>query len=769
MPGNNLPAQLTSLIGREREIGELRQMLARSRLVTLTGAPGCGKTRLALAVATDAREAFPDGTFIVELGPLADSGLVPQTIATTFGVREGPDRPLMAALHEHLRLKLLLLVLDNCEHLLDACANFLEASLRACPTLSVLATSRELLEVNGELAFRVPSLTYPPEGTDHTYEYEAPRLFVDRAQLTLPAFKPTAEDWQAIGAICRHLDGIPLAIELAAAKIDVLSPVRILDHLSDRFRLLSGGRRRPGGRPQTLRAAIDWSYLLLAPAEQKMFRRLAVFGGSFTLEAAAAVATADEVGRGDVLELVARLVKKSLVVAQSSDEQARYRLLETLSEYGREKLLAHGELSDVRNRHLQFFAEMAEAAFKEWRTEAHSSWLQRLVSDIENLRLALDWARSQDRSASVRLSGALAWFWWTSGRLLEGGKRLEESLQPPEGTDFDRARALDGACMIAYHHSDFLALETFAAEQVIVCERLGDRCGLASAVTALAEVALFKDHDAKAAEALLMKSLELSTTGGFLTQESEALTILGLIGFWRDDLESVPQPWERALRLSEQVSDVPQRIRMLADMTCLNLIRGRIIDAARSAAAALAAYRATPGHHSLEEMLLQCYAWLAVEAGDIERALQLEGASRASSRLSGYGEPPTWSRYWNPVLRKAMATVPAEVVERALSEGVQLDIEQAFALAEALARPAPIADRRYVEIAGVKLTRRELEVAVMVAKGMSNRQIAARLVLTERTVEGHVENLLSKLHFHSRAAVAAWVVAQNELAVERPP
>src|SRR5438132_1578573 len=654
-------------------------MPARSRLVTVSGAPGCGKTRLALAVATDAREAFPDGTFIVELGPLADSGLVPQTIATPFGVREGPDRPLMAAFHEHLRLKLLLLVLDNCEHLLDACANFLEATLRACPTLSVLATSRELLEVNGELAFRVPSLTYPPEGTDNTYEYEAPRLFVDRAQLTLPAFKPTAEDWQAIGAICRHLDGIPLAVELAAAKVDVLSPVRILDHLSDRFRLLSGGRRRPGGRPQTLRAAIDWSYVLLAPAEQKLFRRLAVFGGSFTLEAAAAVATADEVGRADVLELVARLVKKSLVVAQSSDEQARYRLLETLSEYGR------------------------------------------------------------------------------------------ETLQPPEGTDFDRARALDGACMIAYHHSDFLALETFAAEQVIVCERLGDRCGLASAMTALAEVALFKDHDAKAAEALLMKSLELSTTGGFLTQESEALTILGLIGFWRDDLESVPQPWERALRLSEQVSDVPQRIRMLADMTCLNLIRGRIIDAARSAAAALAAYRATPGHHSLEEMLLQCYAWLTVEAGDIERALQLEGASRASSRLSGYGEPPTWSRYWNPVLRKAMATVPAEVVERALSEGVQLDIEQAFALAEALARPAPIADRRYVEIAGVKLTRRELEVAVMVAKGMSNRQIAARLVLTERTVEGHVENLLSKLHFHSRAAVAAWVVAQNELAVERPP
>src|SRR5207245_10099727 len=197
--------------------------------------------------------------------------------------------------------------------------------------------------------------------------------------------------------------------------------------------------------------------LLLPPEEQQMFRRLAVFGGSFTLEAAAAVATADEVDRADVLDLVARLVKKSLVVAQPSDGQPRYRLLETLSEYGRDKLLAHDELSDVRKRHLQFFSEMADAAFKEWRTEAHSSWLQRLVLDIENLRLALDWARSQDRSASVRLSGALAWFWWTSGRLLEGGKRLEESLQPPEGTDSDRARAPDGVCMIAAHHSDVLA------------------------------------------------------------------------------------------------------------------------------------------------------------------------------------------------------------------------------------------------------------------------------------------------------------------------
>jgi len=244
MAGHNLPAQLTTLIGREREIGELKAMLVRSRLVTLTGAPGCGKTRLALAVAADTRDMFRDGIFFVELGPVADSALLEQTIARSFGVREGPDRPPMTALVEQLRDQELLLIVDNCEHLLDACAEFLETALSSCPSLRVLATSRELLEVNGELAFRVPSLSYATQEDDHDQEYDAPRLFIDRAQLRLPTFRPTPEDLKAIGAICRHLDGIPLALELAAAKIDVLSPVRILDHLSDRFRLLTGGRRR---------------------------------------------------------------------------------------------------------------------------------------------------------------------------------------------------------------------------------------------------------------------------------------------------------------------------------------------------------------------------------------------------------------------------------------------------------------------------------------------------------------------------------------------
>ena len=767
MPGDNLPAQLTSLIGREREIGELRELLARSRLLTLTGAPGCGKTRLALAVATEAREAFPDGAFIVELGPLADGALVPQTIATAFGVREGSDRPLTTALLEHLRSKELLLVVDNCEHLLNACAEFLETTLSSCPSLRVLATSRELLEVNGELAFRVPSLTYPSQGRNHTQEYEAPRLFVDRAQLRVSQFKPTTEDWEAIGAICRHLDGIPLAIELAAAKIDVLSPAQILEHLGDRFRLLSGGHRRARGRQQTLRAAVDWSYFLLSPPEQQVFRRLAVFGGSFTLEAAEAVAATGEVGRGDVLEMLAQLAKKSLVVVQQTDGGPRYRLLETLSEYGRERLLAEGELSDARDRHLRFFEELAEAAFKEWLTVAHSSWLQRLTQDLENLRLALDWARDRDRITWVRLSGALSWYWVASERLLEGRSRMDESLQPGEGTDADRGRALDGACRIAYHQADFSALATFAAEQADVSERLGDNRGLASALMSLGAVALFKDHDLKAAEAFIGRSLELSTTGGFLTQESEALTILGLIAFWRDDLDSVHRPWERALELSEKAGDVPQRIRMLTDMTCLHLIRGRTAEAARYAAAALDAYRATPGHHSLEEMVLECYAWLAIELGYPERGLQLAGAARAMSRLSGAPPPPTWERYWGPVLRRTTAALPAEIAARAFTEGMRLDLEQARALAEALPGRAPAADRRYIEIAGIKLTRRERDVAVMVARGMSNRQIASTLVLTERTVEGHVENLLSKLGFHSRAGIAAWV-AENAMPAESP-
>src|SRR5438128_3880904 len=732
MAGHNLPAQLTTLIGREREIGELKAMLARSRLLTLTGAPGCGKTRLALAVAADARESFRDGIFFVELGPLADSALLEQTIARAFGVREGSDRPPMTALIEQLRNQRPLLIMDNCEHLLDACADFLETALTSCPSLRVLATSRELLEVNGELAYRVPSLSYSAQEDGDVHEYDAPRLFIDRARLRLPTFHPTRDDLKAIGAICRHLDGIPLAIELAAAKIDVLSPVRILDYLSDRFRLLTGGRRRRGGRQQTLRAAVDWSYALLSATEQQVFRRLAVFGGSFSLVAAEAVATTNDVRSEDVLEVVAQLLKKSLVVVQQGDGELRYRLLETLSEYGREKLLAAEELTDVRDRHLRFFSGIAEAAFSEWRSAAHAAWLHRLSLELENLRLALDWAREQDRGAWVRLSGALAWFWLCSDRLTEGRSRVEESLRLRDGTDADRARTLGGACAIAYNQADFAALATFAAEQAEVCGQLGDGAGLASALTSLGAAALFKDHDLEAAESFVSRSFELSMAGGFATQASEALTIRGLMGFWRDDMESVQEPWERSLQLCEEAGDVPQRIRMLVDMTCLNLIRGEVAEASRSAAAALAAYRAAPGHHTLEEMFLECYAWLAIEGGDDERGLQLAGAARSLSKLSGAVEAPTWGRYWAAVLRRATVALPSAIAERALNEGSRLDLQGAFTLALAVTTGGSTSDRRYVEVAGIRLTRRERDIAVMVARGMSSRQIASALVLAER-------------------------------------
>jgi predicted ATPase/DNA-binding CsgD family transcriptional regulator len=763
--GDNLPAQLTTLIGREHEVGELKEMLVQSRLVTLTGAPGCGKTRLAIAVAADAHGLFPDGILFVELGPLADSALLVQTIARAFGVREGSDRPPMTALIEQLRNQQPLLIMDNCEHLLDACAEFLETALTSCPSLRVLATSRELLEVNGELAYRVPSLSHSAQEDDDVHEYDAPRLFIDRARLRLPTFHPTRDDLKAIGAICRHLDGIPLAIELAAAKIDVLSPARILDYLSDRFRLLTGGRRRRGGRQQTLRAAVDWSYALLSATEQQVFRRLAVFGGSFSLAAAEAVATTNDVRSEDVLELVAQLLKKSLIVVQQGDGELRYRLLETLSEYGREKLLEHDELSEARNRHLRFFSGIAEAAFSKWRTAAHSSLLQRLSLELENLRLALDWAREQDREAWVRLSGALAWFWLSSDRLTEGRSRVEESLRVRDGTDADRARTLGGACAIAYNQADFAAVTTFAAEQAQVCRQLGDRAGLASALTSLGAAALFKDHDLEAAESYVSRSFELSSAGGFASQASEALTIRGLIGFWRDDMDSVQEPWEHSLQLCEQAGDVPQRIRMLVDMTCLNLIRGDVAQARLSAAAARAAYQAAPGHHGLEEMFLECYAWLAIEGGDDERGLQLAGAARSLSKLSGALEAPTWGRYWTVVLRRATAALPADVAERALNEGSRLGLDAAFTLA--LAPGGSVADRRYVEVAGIRLTRRERDVAVMVARGMSNRQIASQLVLAERTVEGHVENLRNKLGFHSRARIAAWVAA-NGLPTEVP-
>jgi len=398
---NNLPAPLTSFVGRTRELGELNPLWPTTRLMTLTGAGGAGKTRLALALAADAVNAYAyaDGVWLAELASLADPVALPQMLLAVLGLHEEPNRPALTTLLDGLRSKQMLLVLDNCEHLIEACAQLAEAVLRNSPAVRILTTSREALGIGGELAWRVPSLQTPlptatlaPAELEH---YEAVQLFIARAALAAPGFVLTATHALAVQQICAQLDGMPLAIELAAARIKVLSPQDISARLSDRFRLLTQGSRTALPRHQTLRAVIDWSYLLLTEAERVMFRRLSVFVGSWTMEAAEAVCQSDSIAMHDILDLLARLVDKSLVVMSEHDGVTRYQMLETIRQYGAEKLVELGEGAAVRDRHLDYFLNWGEHVgpqLGELDLIEQVPVLKRTELDLDNIRYALDWA-----------------------------------------------------------------------------------------------------------------------------------------------------------------------------------------------------------------------------------------------------------------------------------------------------------------------------------------------------------------------------------------
>jgi predicted ATPase/class 3 adenylate cyclase len=415
---NNLPVQLTSFIGLEGEIDEVKQLLATTRLLTMTGAGGCGKTRLALQVAAVVLEDFAEGVWLVELATLSDPTLLFQAVASALNIREQPGRSLQATIIDYLSPKQLLLVLDNCEHLVAACARLAETLLRACPHLRILATSREALGIAGETIRPVPSLSVPDPRRQPTVETlrrsEATRLFIERAIAGLPTFSPTTRNAEPITQVCQRLDGIPLAIELAAARVKVLSVEQIASRLDDRFRLLTGGSRTGLPRHQTLRATMDWSYELLSEAERVLLRRLAVFAGGFTLETAEAVCTGMDAETSAVLDLLTHLVDKSLVIMEERGGTSRYRLLDTVRQYGRNKLLESGEDPRVRRRHRDWYLQLAEAAEPELHGPDQRLWLDRMEMEHDNLRTALDWSKvDEDGSeAGLRLAGALWWFWY---------------------------------------------------------------------------------------------------------------------------------------------------------------------------------------------------------------------------------------------------------------------------------------------------------------------------------------------------------------------
>jgi predicted ATPase/class 3 adenylate cyclase len=526
---NNLPAELTSFIGREQELAELESMLSASRLLTLTGPGGTGKTRLALRLASGELETFADGAWLIELASLGDPTLLTQTVAGALGLQEEQGRSTLDVLLEYLRTRTTLLILDNCEHLIESCAQLADAMLRAAPGLKVLATSRESLDIAGETTYRVPSLPLPDpvdaEKLGRVAANDCVRLFVDRASAADQRFQLTERNASAVSQICLRLDGIPLAIELAAARIKVFSPEQIASRLDDRFRLLTGGSRTALERHQTLQALIDWSHDLLSDDERLVLRRLSVFAGGWSLDAAQAVCAEP---LGEVLDTLARLADKSLVTVDESREaaEARYRLLETIRQYARDKLLASGESERIRDRHLEHYLRFAEEAEPHLRTADQLAWLERLETEHDNLRAALAWSvESANAERALRLAGAAAYFWELRGRYWSEGHRW-----------------LDEALALSSHRQGPGVVETQAAPR-------------AKALYAVGRLLFAARGEPSGSREIVEASLRSWRELGDKWWIAVALEHVGFMLIWEGDLQTARARLDEGVTLARQVED----------------------------------------------------------------------------------------------------------------------------------------------------------------------------------------------------------------------
>jgi predicted ATPase/class 3 adenylate cyclase len=565
---NNLPLQLTSFIGREPELRDISGLLRENRLATLTGPGGTGKTRLALQVGADAFETFPDGVWLVELASLSNPALVPQAVASVVDIREETNTPLLTTLSDQLRRRRLLLILDNCEHLVEPCAELVAALLRTCAQVKILATTREPLGVAGEVVFRVPSLSVPEvrnlPAVERLTEYDAVRLLVHRATAARPDFAVTSVNAAAVVQICQRLDGIPLAIELAAARLKVLSPQQIAAHLNERFHLLTGGNRTALPRHQTLRGLIDWSYGLLVDAERELLRRLSVFAGGWTLTAAEAIGVGGSVGRDDVLDLLSRLVDKSLVMTDEQADETRYRLLETVREYSLDRLREAAEDAGARDRHRDFYLAFGEEAAPQLRGPDQTAWLKRLASDHDNFRAALRWSLDAgDVEKSLRLGASLWQFWDTHAHVTEGLDWLEQILAgsgelPPTGltaaSKRARARFLDGVARMCTRRSEFDRAKETCAQSLALWRELGDRAGTAEVLNNLGDLNR-QLGDRRTAQVMVEESLALFRAVADRRGIAHALNNLADIVLADGDESRAERLFEEGIPLFREIRD----------------------------------------------------------------------------------------------------------------------------------------------------------------------------------------------------------------------
>jgi len=691
----NLPAPVSSFVGRAWEVGEVADLVTHARLVTLTGPGGCGKTRLALEVAATLVDACPDGVWLVELAALADPALLPRAVAAALGLSEQPKQPLLATLSAFLRARDLLLVVDNCEHMLGACAGLVAALLSACPHLRVLATSRERLAALGERLYLVPSLATPdptdPPSPERLATYEAVRLFLERAGARCPGLTLTAANAGAVTRICAWLDGLPLAIELAAARVGVLPVEGIASRLDDRFRLLTGGPRTALPRQQTLRATIDWSYVLLGPVEQALFARLAVFAGGWTLEAAEAVCAEDDGAdaEGTVLPPLGDLVDKSLVQTRATPDTLRYGFLETVRAYARERLEASGEGARAARRHAAYYLALAERAEPALWGPDQALWFRRLDAEQGNLRAALTWALAHDDVVSaLRIAGALWRFWLYHGDyagwryLVDAGLAREMGTAVPADV---RAKALYAAGWLAFHQGDFVGATTLNEESLRLSLARGDPLATRHALIGLGKAAHELGRPADAIP-LLQEAVDICRALGGTPFLAPSLFSLGLALAAVGEAVRADKIIEEAHALFRAQGEKYIATEAARHLAYNALSRGEGERARALFGESLRVARET-GHrlglvYSLEGVAAACAA-----GGDAARAARLFAATDALRAASN--QPPHLDHRATvaPYLAAARAQLGAVAWEVAWAEGHAAPLTSAIAAAADVSHP----------------------------------------------------------------------------------